>query len=200
MFDEPFRRRFSAWAQPVAAHVARLGVSPNQVTVAAFILTLIAAAMIARGQPLAGLAVWLLSRVGDGLDGVLARRLGRTSPFGGYLDITLDMAGYAAIVIGFAVAHPALWLSWIVVVALYVVVITTTLALSDAGRQSGREVSATDRTFQFTPALTEAGETSVMYALWALFPAHLWWLVWVWSAALAITVAQRTHLAWRFLR
>ena len=46
----------------------------------------------------------------------------------------------------------------------------------------------------------EAGETSVMYGLWVVFPQHLPWLVWLWVAALALTTVQRTVLAWRLLR
>jgi phosphatidylglycerophosphate synthase len=199
MFDEPFRARFAGWIQPLAPLLARLGVTANHVTVVSFLLALVAAALIADGRPLAGLVAWIVSRIGDGLDGVLARDA-QTSPFGGYLDITSDMASYAAMVVGFAVAHPELWLAWIAVLAGYVVVITTTLALSDAARRSGRAVSRTNRTFQFTPALTEAGETSVMYGLWVVFPQHVPWLVWVWVAALAFTTVQRTVLAWRLLR
>ena len=110
------------------------------------------------------------------------------------------MAAYAAVVIGFAVAFPALGLAWAAVLAGYLVVITTTLALSDAGRAASRTISGTNRTFQFTPAVAEAGETSVMYALWVLFPDQLGWLVWVWAAALALTALQRTMVAWRLLR
>ena len=199
MFDESFRTRFAGWVKPLAPPLARLGVTANHVTIVSFLLTLVAAALIADGRSFTGLAIWILSRIGDGLDGVLARDAAQTSAFGGYLDITLDMAGYAAMVVGFAVAHPALWLAWLAVLAGYVVVITTTLALSDA-RRSGRHVSLTNRTFQFTPALTEAGETSVMYGVWVVFPQQLPWLVWVWVAALAITTVQRTVLAWRLLR
>lgn len=200
MFDESFRARFAGWVEPLARALARLGVTPNHVTIVSFVLALVAAALIADGRSVAGLAIWILSRIGDGLDGVLARDAAPTSAFGGYLDITLDMAGYAAMVIGFAVAHPALWLAWLAVLAGYVVVITTTLALSDAARRPGRDLSVTNRTFQFTPALTEAGETSVMYGLWVVFPQYVSWLVWVWVAALAITIVQRTVLAWRQLR
>lgn len=44
------------------------------------------------------------------------------------------MAGYTAMVLGFAVAHPEYWPAWGSVLAGYVLVITTTLALSDAAR------------------------------------------------------------------
>lgn len=200
MFDEPFRRRFSDWASPLAPPLARVGVTPNGITVLTFAAALAAALLVATGRPLTGAAVWVVSRIGDGLDGVLARHTGRATAFGGYLDITLDMAGYAAMVLGFAVAHSALAVAWMAVLAGYILVITTTLALSDAARHAGRQASATDRTFQFTPGYTEAGETTVMYVLWAMFPAHVPWLVWVWVAALGATVLQRTYLAARLLR
>ena len=58
----------------------------------------------------AALLVILLNRLIDGLDGAIARQ-GRPTPFGGYLDIVCDMAFYAAVPLGFALASPAnaLW-------------------------------------------------------------------------------------------
>lgn len=200
MFDEPFRARFGSWARPVAPPLVRLGITPNHITVGTFVVAAAAATFIALDWRWVGLALWLVSRIGDGLDGVLARHIGHPTAFGGYLDITLDMAAYAAMVIGFASAHPELTLPWLAVLAGYVVVITTTLGLSDAARASGLPMTGTDRTFQFTPALTEAGETTVMYLLWVVFPAQLHWLVWLWIIALGVTCIQRTVLAARLLR
>ncbi len=199
MFDEAFRTRIAPLLTAVAAPLARRGVMPNHITILASGLALVAAGVVAAGWPRLGVALWLVSRLGDALDGVLARNAGQTSAFGGYLDITLDMTAYTAMVVGFAVTAPELWLGWLCVLAGYVLVITTTLALSDASRADGRRVSGTDRTFQFTPGLTEAGETNTMYLLWAVFPALLPWLVWIWAAALAVTAVQRTYLAARHL-
>jgi phosphatidylglycerophosphate synthase len=200
MFDEPFRARFRLLVDPLVHALVRAGVTPNQITVVTFLVGVTAAAIVAAGHPLVGIIVWLVSRIGDGLDGALARVAGTTTPFGGFLDITLDMAAYAAMVLGFAQLHPHLAVAWAAVLGGYVVVITTTLALSDAAGVLGRQVSGTDRTFQFTPGITEAGETNVMYVLWAFWPEHVVWLVWVWVAALVATAVQRTHLAWRVLR
>jgi phosphatidylglycerophosphate synthase len=200
MFDEPFRRRLAPLLRPVVATLARAGVGPNQVTILTFVMALVSAALVALGWPGLGVGLWLTSRLGDALDGALARRTGGGTPFGGYLDITLDMAAYSAMVIGFAATAPALWLAWLAILAGYVMAITTTLALSDALGKSGRDGPAGDRTFRFTPGIAEAGETSVMYALWAMFPQHLGWLTWLWAAALAATAIQRTWLAARALR
>lgn len=199
MFDEPFRVRFAAISRPAADWLTRTGVTPNQLTIAAGVLGVAAASLVAGGHPRSALAVWLVSRIADGLDGAVARA-GRSSPFGGFLDITLDMAAYVAMVLGFAVAYPALNHAWLCILAGYVLVITTTLALSDAAGAAGQRVSTTNRTYQFTPGLTEAGETTVMYTLWMLFPGELDWLAWVWAAALFATSVQRTWLGWRLLR
>lgn len=200
MFDEPFRARFAPLAHPIVRRLARAGVTPNRVTVVTFVLSLAAATLVGMGEAYAGLAIWLVSRIGDGIDGALARETGRITPFGGYLDITLDMAAYGVMVLGFARLHPTLAPAWLAVLAGYVVVITTTLALSDAAQSARRQVGETDRTFQFTTGIAEAGETTMMYVLWVAFPQHLEWLVWVWVAALLVTCVQRSVLAWRVLR
>jgi phosphatidylglycerophosphate synthase len=200
MFDEPFRARFQPVIRPLAHALGRRGIAPVHVTVAAFLIGAAAAVLIAFGRPYLGLATWLLSRVGDGLDGTLARETNQTTPFGGYLDITLDMAAYSAVVVAFAVVHPHLGVEWAMVLAGYVLVITTTLALSDAAGVLGRQVSETDRTFQFTPGFAEAGETNIVYGLLVLFPEYVRPVAWIWIALLAATVAQRTYAAARMLR
>lgn len=199
MFDEPFRARFDVAVRPLGRWLVARGVTANAISLATFFFALIAAALIAFGYAWAGLAVWLLSRIGDGFDGVVARVGQSSSPFGGLLDITLDMAGYSAMVLAFAIVHPAAALAWTSVLAGYVLVITTTLALSDAARAAAQRVSATNRTFQFTGGLAEAGETTVMYTLWVLFPQHVLWLAWLWVVVLVATALQHMVQAWGYL-
>jgi len=200
MFDERVRARLPRAVKPVAGRLARVGVTPNAVSVVAFGASLVAGVLVATGFPWAGIGVWLASRVGDGLDGILARETGRSTAFGGYLDITLDMTAYSTMVVGFAVAHPDLGVVWAVILLGYALAITTTLALSNAAAAARRRVSDTNRTFQFTTGMAEAGETTVMYVLWVVFPVWLGWLAWIWVAMILVTVVQRSWLAWRVLR
>lgn len=96
-------------SHPLSLLLLRLGVSPSAVTIASFLLTLVAAAALALGSlwPLAliagGVLVQLASVV-DGVDGEIARASLRASPFGGFLDSVLDRAGDAAVLVGLAVA------------------------------------------------------------------------------------------------
>ncbi|MCU0255460.1 MAG: CDP-alcohol phosphatidyltransferase family protein [Vicinamibacterales bacterium] len=200
MFDETARGRFASLAAPVARWFAARRVSAAQMTAVGLVLALAAAVFVALAQPWVGLGLWLASRVADGLDGQLARASGGGSPLGGYLDITADMIAYSAMVLGFAAAHPRHGLLWAAVLAGYVLAITTTLALAAAAERVGRQVSATDRSLQFTRGLAEAGETTIVYALWVAWPAGIAWVGWTWVALLAATAVQRTAFAVRALR
>jgi phosphatidylglycerophosphate synthase len=199
MLDDPVRAILPKVVGGLARRLRRAGVTPNMMSAASWLVAVGAAVLVARGYPILGVLVWLLSRLGDGLDGLIARQSGSASAFGGYLDITLDMAAYGIMVIGFAVAHPELGLAWSAILVSYILSITSTLALSNAASATGRQVSRTDRTFQFTTSLAEAGETSIMYSAWVVFPQWMEPLAWTWCAVVLVSVVQRSWLAYRVL-
>ncbi len=86
---------------PIADLLLARGVSPDAGTVAgtaAVVLT--ALALYPTGHLLAGSLVIGLLVLTDSLDGVMARRAGRSSDWGAFLDSTLDRFGDAAIFVG----------------------------------------------------------------------------------------------------
>ncbi|OBX35743.1 inner membrane protein YnjF [Halomonas elongata] len=91
----------------MAKGLARLGVRPDQVTLVAFLVGMLALPLLIWQAYTAALVMILLNRLGDGLDGALARYTGRASDAGGFLDIGLDFVFYAAVVLGFVLADPA---------------------------------------------------------------------------------------------
>lgn len=198
MLDDPFRRWLGRSAAAPADWLARAGVTPNAVTVGGCILGLLAAAIIATGRLRLGLAVWLIGRILDGYDGLLARRTGTTSLYGGFLDISLDMLAYSAMAVGFALAMPADVVWWLCVLVGYVMAITTTLALSSLLERADRTLGG-DRSLQFTAAPAEGGETTIVYAAVALLPGLSRPILTVWLALLALTMFLRLRLARRLL-
>jgi len=75
---------------PVVGVLARLGVTPNMLTVAQLIGGVIAAYIIATGELFwGGIAVLLASAI-DAFDGTLARTTGKVTKFGGVFDSTID--------------------------------------------------------------------------------------------------------------
>jgi len=198
MLDEHFRRGMQRTAAAPARWMHRLGVTPNMVTVAACVLGLAAALLVGRGSATAGIIVWIASRVLDGYDGILARLSGRATLFGGFLDISLDMLAYSSMAVAFAVARPEQWALWMIVLVGYVMAITTTLALSSLLERADRTLGG-DRSLQFTPALAEGGETSIVYVAVTVWPDAAAGILWAWIALLVLTALTRVRLARKLL-
>ena len=83
--------------EPVAK---RLNINPNIVTVISPFIALISAYFFATGNLVLGAIFILLSGFLDVVDGAVARYHGRASPFGAFLDSTMDRFADAIIFIG----------------------------------------------------------------------------------------------------
>ena len=88
---------------PVARLLARLGLSPNAVTLLGLLGAVASAILLSIGAFAAGGAVLLLAAVFDMFDGALARATGRESRFGALLDSTADRVSEAAVLLGLLV-------------------------------------------------------------------------------------------------
>jgi len=199
VIDNAFRQVLPRFAGPLLSVYRACGLTPNGVSVLGFATALAAGLLIVAGQPLLAVAVWWLSRLFDGTDGIWARETGRSTSFGAYLDIVLDMAAYGAIVLALAQAHPEWHARWLWIVFLYVLCITSALALGAEEMQQDLP-PRDDRGLRLGAGLAEGGETGIAYTLFLLFPDRLGILTAIWIAVLATTVVARSVLAWRLLR
>ena len=102
MFTHRFQRWVRGHAQAAAGWLAKLPVTPNQVTVAGMLVVFVAAALVATGQLLAAGVVLALGGSFDIFDGALARVTGRSYPYGAFLDSTTDRYAEAAVYVGLA--------------------------------------------------------------------------------------------------
>ena len=99
---------------PVVRLAIALRLTPNTITVIGLVITIVAAVLVANGQLLVGAAILTAGSLLDAVDGALARATGGGTPFGGFLDSTLDRAGEAILYIGIgawllaAIDEPAL--------------------------------------------------------------------------------------------
>lgn len=86
--------------EPLALALARLGVTANALTVGGALLHVLVAWLVAGGDLfVAGLAL-ILAGSCDALDGSLARATGTASPFGAFLDSTLDRLSETLLFLG----------------------------------------------------------------------------------------------------
>lgn len=149
-------------------------------------------------------AVWLLGRAFDGLDGAVARDGDRQSDLGGYLDMMADTVGYAAVPIGIATAQGdiAVWTWCAVLLATFYAntMSWTYLAAIAEKRGIGAGQTGERTTIHMPTGLIEGAETIVLFVLMLSFPdvASGWFLTM--AALVAVTVVQRIVWAVRHLR
>lgn len=199
MIDNAFRRILPRFVEPLIGLYGRLRLTPNHVTCLGLLIALGAAITVAFANAFWALALWWLSRLADGTDGIYARATNQESEFGAYLDIVTDMAAYGAMVLGFAVAVPELQTQWMAMLFLYILCITSALALGI--EEAKLELPPRDdRGLRLGAGLAEGGETGIAYTIFLLWPEALPWTTNLWVVLLLTTVVARTLLARRTLR
>jgi phosphatidylglycerophosphate synthase len=198
MLDREARILLAPCWDRCAVVLVRSGVSPDVLTIGGLALALAAAGAAAlRAWPWA-LALWLASRVLDGLDGPVARQAGIASDRGGWLDLVSDVGAYGATVVGIAIGAPEARVACLVLLFTYYVNIAAFLAQS-AALERRRGERPDDRSFHFSPGIAEGVETITVHSLMFAFPALITPLAWGYAVVVGLTVVQRSRATWRTL-
>lgn len=198
MLDRPVRRVLGPVLDRIGRRLAAAGVPANRLTAAGFVLGVAAAAVAATSRWWLALALWLISRVFDGLDGAVARA-GTPSDAGAFLDIVADFTVYGAFVVGVAVAVPDARLACAVLLFTYYVNGASLLAYSSLAER--RRLAARDeRSVRFLGGLTEGTETVIVHSLFCVLPAAAALIAWVFAAGVGATALWRVVFAARALR
>ena len=193
---------FFGWARDgVARGLLRLGVRPNQVTVAGTVLTVGAGVAVAAGRAWWPAALLLVLGAGasDMLDGAVASLGGRRTRFGGVLDSVCDRLADAALFLGLALSYvrrpdappgtpPNLTL-----------VLLAALGLVWAYLTSYVRARAEDEAIECRGGFWQRGERLVTILLGILF-GHVATAVWVLGVWPVATVAHRLWCARRACR
>lgn len=209
MLDARVRRALAPALDRAGAVLADAGVPPLALTGAGFAAGVGSCVAVGLHAWPAALALWLVNRTLDGLDGPVARRRGATE-LGGFLDIVADFAIYSGFIVALAVAVPAGRIACVALLCAYYVSGTAFLALSSLLERRGVGIDdAIDRTagryfdgrsLRFVGGLAEGAETVVVYVLFCLLPHHTTLIAWAFTAAVAVTAAQRVTLGVALLR
>ncbi|MGE0767245.1 MAG: CDP-alcohol phosphatidyltransferase family protein [Hyphomicrobiaceae bacterium] len=173
-------------------------ITADQVTVAAFAFGIAAAACIAIGWTTTALALLLLNRAGDGIDGAIARQTKATDR-GGFLDISLDFVVYAAIPLAFAIRDPvpnalpatALLSSFLANGAAF---LAFAIVASKRGLSSTSQGS---KSFFFVAGLAEGTETVLVFTVVCLWPTAFPMLALGFAFLCGLSAAARIVAGWR---
>lgn len=184
-----------------ARRLQRAGCSADQVTVTGFVFGLATLPVLAAGGYGVALALIVLNRLCDGIDGALAR-LDKPSDAGGYLDIVLDFIFYAAVVLGFAWAEPdANALAAATLLCAFMGTGSSFLAYAIMAEKRGQKrLNYPSKGFYYLQGLTEGTETIAFLVLFCLLPQYFAPLAYLFAALCALTTATRVIAGYRTLR
>lgn len=192
MFDPVLRRLIDPPLDRAGAWLARQGVLANGMSLAGLAVGLLAVPALAFGRFDLALVAVVLNRLIDGLDGPVARHSQATS-FGGYLDIMCDMAFYAAVPMGFALAGPgnAPWAA--LLLASFVCTGASFLGCAVLAAQRGESDNGQRgrKSFFHAAGMIEGSETIVAFLLFCLFPGAFPWLAGIFALLCFWTAAAR---------
>ena len=183
----------------VAKVCLRLNFSPDFITVTGAVIGLAAAPLIAMHCYVWALALILINRFLDGVDGTMARMIGPTDR-GAFLDIVCDFLFYAAVPLGFAFAEPANALAAAVLLASFIGSGTSFLAYASIAAKRGEtSPNYPNKGIYYLGGLTEGTETIITFCAMCLWPQHFATIAYVFAAACAMTTATRVYFGTKSL-
>lgn len=183
--------RFQAALRPLVTWLVGMGVTANQVTVAAALGSLLVGGVIvwrAAARPVFLIVpAWLFARMAlNAIDGMLAREFRQKSVVGGYLNEMGDVVSDAALYFPFALIRPFTWPGIGLVIGLSIL---TEFAgalgpAMGASRRYDGPMGKSDRAVVFGALGLWIGSSSTM-------PAWIGWAVPILATLLVVTVINR---------
>ena len=192
MIDDFLIRRSEYCRKTAAQRLQRTNISANTITWLGFFCGMTAVVLIAMQHYWLATVFIALNRIGDSMDGALARLNGPTDK-GAFLDITLDFIFYAGVVLGFALADP-LHNALPAAVLLFSFFGTGCSFLAFAimaEKQKLASMDYPDKGFYYLGGLTEGTETIACFVLMCLFPQWFAVFAYIYAAMCTMTTVVR---------
>jgi len=176
----------------IGAVIARMGLSPNQLTVLGLVLNAIVAVVLALGHLQWAGILLLVAGAFDLLDGAVARATGNVTRFGGVLDSVLDRYSEAFVVGGLLIWIVRSDLGAVPVSLCYATIVGSLLVSYVRARAEGVGILLTQGLF--------ARPERIVVLAAGLLLARPVIALWLLAIATNLTVLQRLWLVWHATR
>ena len=183
---------FQALLRPLVGRLAAMGLTANQVTLVAAIVSVgVGALLVVRPEPalFALVPVWMFLRMAfNAVDGMLAREHGQKSALGGYLNEITDVVSDAALYAPFALIAP-FSLPWLTAI-IFLATLTEFAGVLGTAHGNGRNyegpMGKSDRALLF-------GALGALVAIFGTLPAWTWHIQPMACVLLVWTVVNRVR-------
>lgn len=185
--------RFQAVLRPLVGIIARAGITANQITLAAAVISLLLGACVAWRLPdtraFVLIPLWMFGRMAfNAIDGMLAREFGQQSRLGAYLNELSDVIADSALYLPFAFVAPfaPAWVGAVIVLAVIGEYAGALGVMVGASRRYEGPMGKSDRALVF-------GALGLWVGLASPLPAWAAFVMPVLAALLALTIINRVR-------
>ena len=185
--------KFQALLRPLTTALARAGVTANQVTLAAAVVSVglgfFVASRVPERWPFLLVPLWMFLRMAfNAIDGMLAREFGQKSRLGAYLNELTDVVSDAALYLPFALMSPfsPLWTGIVIVLAVISEFAGVLGPAVGASRRYDGPMGKSDRAFVF-------GALGLWIGVADALPDWVAYVMPLLAAALVVTIVNRVR-------
>nr|WP_315064860.1 CDP-alcohol phosphatidyltransferase family protein [uncultured Campylobacter sp.] len=186
--------KFQNLLRPLVRRLYGAGVTANQVTLAACVLSILLGALLIKFADVYTLffllPVWMFLRMAlNAIDGMLAREFNQKTTLGGYLNEATDVISDAALYLPFAFVAPFGW--GIIALVIFLAFMSEFLGVLGQVHGSGRRydgpMGKSDRAFVF-------GLIGTIYAVFGQLPSWFSWALYAVALLLVLTCINRVRM------
>jgi CDP-diacylglycerol--glycerol-3-phosphate 3-phosphatidyltransferase len=185
--------RFQSLLRPLTTALARSGVTANQVTLAAAVVSVAIGAFVAwrapERWPFLLVPLWMFLRMAfNAIDGMLAREFAQKSRLGAYLNELTDVISDSALYLPFALVAPfsPLWTGTVIVLAVVSEYAGVLGLMVGASRRYDGPMGKSDRAFVF-------GALGLWIGLVPALPDWVAYAMPILAVALCVTIVNRVR-------
>ena len=186
--------KFQNLLRPLVRRLYSAGVTANQVTLAACVLSVLLGALLGKFADVSTLffllPIWMFLRMAlNAIDGMLAREFNQKTPLGGYLNEATDVISDTALYLPFAFVAPFGW--GIITLVIFLAFMSEFLGVLGQVHGSGRRydgpMGKSDRAFVF-------GLFGTIYAVFGRLPSWFSLALYAVALLLAFTCINRVRM------
>ena len=186
--------KFQNLLRPLVRRLYSTGVTANQVTLAACVLSVLLGALLVKFADVSTLffllPIWMFLRMAlNAIDGMLAREFNQKTPLGGYLNEAADVISDAALYIPFAFVAPFGWgvISLVIFLAFMSEFLGVLGQVHGSGRRYDGPMGKSDRAFVF-------GLIGTIYAVFGQLPSWFSLALYAVALLLVLTCINRVRI------
>jgi CDP-diacylglycerol--glycerol-3-phosphate 3-phosphatidyltransferase len=180
------------FTDPIVDLLARIGVTPNMLTVAGVAGNIVAAVLAGSGELVAAGVVVLAASSLDMLDGALARATGQATDFGSVFDAVMDRVSEAAVLFGLLVYFSDRG-DRTEELLIFVAVVASLLVSYVRARAEIIGIEMKEGLFSRAPRVIVIGVGLILDAVW---DDSVTAMLWALAPFASVTAVQRLGLVW----